>query len=178
MKRDCLRPHDVIVLLELTLRTPSGFRGLAEAVGLSLGETHNAAKRLELARLVELGSWAVDRAAAADFLTLGVPYAFPAQLGAPAEGIRTAPNAKPSGGDSSAGFVWPAPGGGAHGVAVAPLHSSAVELPETNPPLYDRLALLDGIRVAEGGRRTSAEEAFLAHLEGRARSHLILKREL
>ena len=53
MKRQplSLRPHDVCVLLQFALKPQMTFRDLSDLVGLSLGEVHNATKRLAVSRL-------------------------------------------------------------------------------------------------------------------------------
>lgn len=45
-----LRAHDVAVALQLCLSPGLSYRALAEAVGLSQGETRNAVQRLVAAR--------------------------------------------------------------------------------------------------------------------------------
>ena len=87
LKQEYLRPHDVCVLLQLAVWPWRTFRDLSAAVGLSLGETHNSAKRLELARLAAPGVSQVNVEGVLEFLSFGIPYVFPAQLGVPARGI-------------------------------------------------------------------------------------------
>ncbi|MDP3774359.1 MAG: hypothetical protein Q8Q85_08840, partial [Gemmatimonadales bacterium] len=52
LKQPSLRPGDVAVALELAVRPGQGLVPLATAVGISLGEAHNAVRRLRAARLV------------------------------------------------------------------------------------------------------------------------------
>ncbi len=85
-----LRPHDVCVLLQYTLTPEVPFRELSKLVGLSLGEAHNATKRLEASRLVPHGGGTVNASGSVEFLMSGVPYAFPGILGPEARGVPTA----------------------------------------------------------------------------------------
>jgi hypothetical protein len=77
-KQEYLRPHDVPVLLQLSIGHVETFRQLAAAVGLSLGESHAAVKRLELARLVLFQERSLNRAAALEFPDLGGTLRVPA----------------------------------------------------------------------------------------------------
>jgi hypothetical protein len=165
-RQEYLRPHDVPVLLQLAMAPATTFRDLAAAVGLSLGESHAAVKRLELARLVLFEERSVNRTAMMEFLIAGVPYAFPAQLGPPARGIPTAfsgPLLAPEFSTEEA-VVWPAPRGQARGSSLVPLSPSIVRVWETNPGLYAALTLIDGIRVGRARERKLAQDRLRHYL--------------
>jgi DNA-binding Lrp family transcriptional regulator len=157
-----LRPQDVAVALQLVLTPGAPFRALAEATGLSQGEVHNAVGRLASARLVRLDARAPLRAALTEFLESGVPYAFAAHAGAETRGVATAhgapsvaaefPDAEP--------LVWPDPKGRIRGAAVAPLLPAAARLPDTNPSLYDLLALVDVLRLGRTRERQRARRVL------------------
>jgi hypothetical protein len=153
-----LRPHDVVVALQLALTPGRPFRALAEAVGLSQGEVHNAVRRLAGARLVRPDTRAVHPGALLEFLTGGVPYAFPAALGAEARGVPTAHAAPPLSAEfpDAAPVVWPAVEGTHRGAAVEPLHPAAPATERHNPPLYELLALVDALRVGRARERQRA----------------------
>ena len=159
-KQEYLRPHDVCVLLQLAMRPRSTFRDLAGAVGLSLGEAHNAAKRLELARLVILGEPSVNLAGALEFLTAGVPYSFPPQMGPLSRGIPTAFSAPPLAGEfrSEEMVVWPSPKGSSRGVSLTPLSPTVTEIWEKNPDLYRLLTLIDALRIGRARERQMARD--------------------
>lgn len=168
-KQEYLRPHDVVVLLQLSLRPRATFRDLAPAIGLSLGETHNATRRLQLARLVAPAPAArVNRRGALEFLSFGVPYCFPAQVGGPARGVPTAfavePIASEVVGDEV--VVWPSANGSARGLALVPLCPAFAEIWDRNPELYRLVSLVDAIRVGRARERASARK----HLEKALRS--------
>ena len=163
MKQEYLRPHDVCVLLQLAIEPQSSFRDLAGAVALSLGETHNAAKRLELARLVMLGAASsVNLKGTFEFLTSGVPYAFPALVGPASRGIPTAFSAPPMR-DEFPGHepvVWPSPLGGIRGASLTPLTPSVAEIWERNTELYHLMALVDALRMGRARERQKARKCL------------------
>ena len=92
MKRQplSLRPHDVCVLLQFALKPEMTVRELSHMVGLSLGEAHNATKRLVISRLIPPGGGMVNQSVCFDFLVSGVPYVFPRELGPEVRGVPTA----------------------------------------------------------------------------------------
>lgn len=159
-KQEYLRPHDVLVLLQLATRPRSTFRDLSQAVGLSLGEAHNAAKRLELARLVMLDEPSVNHSGILQFLTAGVPYAFPPQIGPPTRGIPTAFSAPPMAAElpSDQVVVWPSPVGRSRGSALTPLSPAVTHIWEVNQDLYRLLALVDALRIGRARERTMARK--------------------
>lgn len=163
-----LRPQDVAIALQLALRPGIPYRALAEAVGLSQGEVHGAVKRLAYARLVRADTRVVHLAALLEFLTGGVPYAFPAEPGAETRGLPTAfagpllarefPDASP--------VVWPAVDGDRRGATIEPLYAAAPATAVGNPALYDLLTLVDAVRIGRARERQRArlllEERLMA----------------
>jgi hypothetical protein len=162
-----LRPHDVVVALQLALTPDAPYRALAAAVGLSQGETHNAVKRLTLARLLRPDHRAPRVEALFDFLTKGVPHAFPAELGAESRGVPTAHAAPPLVSDFSASdaVVWPSPDGELRGASVEPLHAAAPMIAKSNPSLYELLALVDALRIGQARERQLATTLLRERLE-------------
>lgn len=160
MRQESLRPHDVCVLLALALQPEASYRQLAETVGLSLGETHNAAKRLELARLAAPGDAPVNKKGTLEFISYGVPYVFPAQVGGPTRGIPTAFSAPPLQREisGSEAVVWPSASGSTRGPSLTPLSHTVSHIWETSQPLYELLALVDAIRVGRARERKWARE--------------------
>jgi hypothetical protein len=155
-----LRPHDVGVGLQIALAPDPGFRELAAAVGLSLGEAHNSVKRLEIARLLMTHRRAVNATPLLEFLVHGVPYAFPAELGPETQGVPTA-HSSPALREmisSYAVVVWPSAEGEARGSALAPLCKQAASMPRHNPPLYRWLTLVDALRVGRSRERDVARD--------------------
>ena len=171
VKQESLRPHDVCVLLALALEPAETYRQLAETVGLSLGETHNAAKRLELAQLAAPGNAPVNKKGTLEFISYGVPYVFPAQVGGPTRGIPTAFSAPPLQGEISApeAMVWPSPIGGARGPSLTPLSHTVSHIWKTSQSLYELLALVDAVRVGRARERDRARACLKDILDRRAR---------
>ena len=154
-----LRPHDVAVALQLALTPGLPYRALAEAVGLSQGETHNAVKRLAASRLIRADTRGTYAGALLEFLVAGVPYAFPAALGPEARGVPTSHAAPPLAAEFSDAepVVWPAVDGDRRGAAVEPLYAAAPATRRRNPRLYELLTLVDALRVGRTRERQRAK---------------------
>jgi hypothetical protein len=161
-----LRPHDLCVLLQLTLTPGITYRELAARVGQSVGEAHNAAKRLEVARLCSPSRGTVNRSALLEFLVSGVPYVFPGELGPETRGVPTAHSgpALRNEFDSPHVVVWPSADGDTRGLGLAPLCSSAPRLVESNPDLYRLLTIVDALRVGRARERHMAADILKAEL--------------
>lgn len=135
-----LRPHDVCVALQLAISPEIPFRDLAERVGLSLGEAHNSVKRLETAHILLPHRRAANRRALLEFLTHGVPYVFPGELGAETQGVPTA-YAGPvfrDRVDTTETVVWASVEGDTRGSALAPLCPGAPKMVALSAPLRRR----------------------------------------
>lgn len=160
MKTMVLRPHDVAVALQLALEPGLSFPLLAERTGLSLGESHNAVKRLERARLVSRRDRGAVVPLLLDFIVSGVPYAFPGELGTETMGVPTAHSGLPLAEHfHSADFVvWPSVRGLERGQSLVPLVPSAPDFVETNPAMYALLTLVDALRVGRARERNLARE--------------------
>jgi len=157
MRQTTLRPGDVAVALELALRPGEGFVPLASAVGISVGEAHNAVRRLRHARLLRPDERHLVRVPFLGFLEHGVPFAFPGELGALTRGVPTAhagpPLAREFGADP---VVWPSVEGGVRGESLVPLYPGAPALAGWVPDLYELLTLVDALRVGRARERARA----------------------
>lgn len=155
-----LKPVDVAVALQLLLTPDAPYRALAEAVGISHGEAHNAVQRLHAARLLRAGSRSVKAEAVLEFLFGGVPYAFAATPGAEVRGVPTAHAAPPLSVDftSADAYVWPSADGLVRGAALEPLYAGAVHSATANPALYELLSLVDALRAGRARERQRARE--------------------
>jgi len=161
-----LRPHDVAVALQLALSPALSYRALAHAVGLSQGEVHNAVKRLAAARLIRPDTRAAHRGALLEFLTGGVPYVFPAELGPETRGVPTAHAGPPLAADfpDADSVVWPAADGARRGAAVAPLYAAAPSTFRSNMELYELLTLVDALRIGRARERQRAKSLLQERL--------------
>jgi hypothetical protein len=186
-----LQPSDVAIALDLALgmsrgskptpppkgsKSTSQTRGrpaqadslaaLARRVGLSLGQVHNALKRLQAARLL-IEPRQINRRALYEFVTHGVRYVFPGVLGGITRGVPTAhagPGLAEIFGDVDP-VVWPSSSGTTRGESLEPLYPAALRLVGSNPPLYCALTLVDAIRVGRARERAVASSQ-LAQLLG------------
>lgn len=159
MKQIALRPGDVAVALQLAIEPGNTLAIMAELTGRSIGEIHNAVRRLTASGLIEAETRRVYRDPLLRFVRWGVPHAFPVTLGGPATGIPTgwdAPGARDDpalavGRSELVSYVWPAATGASRGIALQPLYPIAPEVAERNPRLWLAMAMVDAIRL--GGAR-------------------------
>jgi len=161
-----LRPHDVCVAIQLVLAPDFHFRELGRDVGLSLGESHNSVRRLEIARLYLPHRRLVNQAALRDLLLVGVPYVWTGQLASETRGAPTA-RAGPilaSSFPHDEAIVWPSPDGPSRGAALAPMCKAAPSYPVQNPELYGWLTIVDALRVGRARERRMAHEFLSARL--------------
>lgn len=162
-----LRPHDVVVALQLALAPGKTYPALAKALGLSVGEAHNAVRRLVAARLVRRDDRAPNHAALLEFLTGGVPYAFATEPGPEVRGVPTAHSAPPLREDFAGAdvVVWPSAEGTMRGASVEPLWSGAPAIAKSNPRLYQLLAAVDALRIGRARERQRARAWLKEALE-------------
>ena len=170
MKRQplSLRPHDVCVLLQFALQPEMTFRELSFLVGLSLGEVHNATKRLVVSRLVPPGGGMVNESACFEFLVSGVPYVFPGELGPETRGVPTAhsgPILRERFPEAEL-VVWPSAQGTVRGLSLTPLCRNAPNAAAGNPALYEWLTVVDSLRIGRARERKMARESLEQRLLG------------
>ena len=160
MSATTLRPNDIAVALQLLLTPAAPYAQLAQRVHLSVGETHNAVKRLVLSRLVSRHDRRINPKALYELLTSGVPYVFPTEPGAESRGIPTAHAAEPLASQivSDDIVVWPSAKGTKRGQSITPLYPGAVKTAEDNPELYHLLTVTDALRVGRARERQLARE--------------------
>jgi hypothetical protein len=159
-KQPTLRPSDIVVALQLTLDNSAQFKQLAESTGISAGECHNAVRRLRLSQLVLSDERRSSTDALHQFLVQGVPFAFPAAVGAGTIGVVTAHSSPAFHGilESPDHFVWPDADGAVRGQSLIPLFPGAHALPSRNQPLYELLTIVDALRVGTTRVRKVAAE--------------------
>src|SRR4051812_15048313 len=161
-----LRPQDVVVALQLGLTPEAQYADLGHRLGLSTAETHNAVRRLQKARLLSAGRRTVIIPSLQEFVSCGVPYAFPAELGSETRGVPTAYSAPPLADSFGTAdpVVWPSLDGVARGQSLIPLLPSAPRLAKSNPQLYRLLALVDALRIGRARERSQAKVLLEAAL--------------
>jgi hypothetical protein len=125
---------------------------------------HRAIKRLSAAGLFDERHRRVNISQSEEFLLHGLRYVFPAQLGGLGLGVPTAWAAEPlvshlASSPDELPPVWPYALGEHRGLALAPLHGSAIEASRNDPELGERLTLVDALRI--GGQRVRGVAADL-----------------
>ena len=167
-KQPTLRPSDLVVACQLAITPYAQFAGIAEATGLSVGECHNAVRRLRLASLILADERRPSSEILGHFLAQGAPFAFPPVLGAPTIGVATA-HSSPAFKtilESTERFVWPYADGTSRGHSLIPLFPGAPALSGRNQPLYELLTIIDAIRVGTTRVRTLAADLLRERLSG------------
>jgi hypothetical protein len=167
-----LKSQDVLVGLQLALRPDETwtYQALHRVLKISVGELYKSMQRLKQARLIDvtLNLTTLNRASFEEFLIHGVKYVFPAQRGPRTRGMPTGSGASPLKElllDSPLEPpVWPHPEGGVWGYEFSPLYKSVPEVALSDAPLYEWLALLDGIRGGSARERRLAEELLRQRL--------------
>jgi hypothetical protein len=168
-----LKPQDLLVALKLwTGRDLEWtYPRLARSLGMSVSETHGAAKRAIAAGLLPSGGLGVRPGAEAlrEFLVHGAKYSFPALRGEIARGVPTAHGAPPLKGllaeTSEPPPVWPHPKGPARGPSLAPIVPSAPGAALEDPALYELLALFDALRAGRARERQIASRLLEERLK-------------
>jgi hypothetical protein len=148
-----LKPQDVLVLLKLILWKDRQWRQneLAGELGLSGAEIVHSLERLQRSQLLGGSRKNPHRMAALEFLSYGLKYVFPAEIGRVVRGMPTAHSALPLSKklivDEMNQFVWLSDDGNAQGMMVEPLYPSAPLAAKKDPALYELLTLIDSIRI-------------------------------
>jgi hypothetical protein len=165
-----LKPQDVYVLLALSVRrgAPWTFAALARELGISPSELHAAVERAELSHLLDRSTRRPHVRNLLEFIEHGIRYAFPASPGPLDRGVPTAFSAAPLdgllAGAGGPALVWPYADGNTTGVAISPLYSSVPAAALRVPVLYERLALVDAIRIGRPREVAVAVEALRARM--------------
>ncbi|MBK7928183.1 MAG: hypothetical protein IPJ98_12035 [Bryobacterales bacterium] len=179
-----MRPQDVVVALKLCAhpeRVPV-LIPLSVELGISLSNAHGALKRIWKSGLLVLSEEGevLGQQKLFDFLVHGLPYVWPAELGATARGLATAHSAPPLESrivhSSADVLVWPDARGSVRGQSIKPLIPSVAAAARRDGELYELLALTDALRAGRARERKLAAELLEKRLlanagaPGRART--------
>ena len=155
-----MRPQDVVVLLKLVQLKGASWTqtSLSRDLHMSQSEISESIKRSSYARLVVDKGRIVQRQALLDFIKYGLPYAFPQQPGRVQRGFPTAHSAPPLSAEilSDEKYVWPSAKGTSRGHSILPLYASVIQIVQSDPQMYELLALVDAVRVGRARERTLA----------------------
>lgn len=160
-----LKPHDLVVLTKIMLldNEDCTLRSLGNDLGLSNSAVHGSLVRSKKAGFI-LTSGKVVRKSLYECMVFGVPYFCFPQKGEVVNGVPTADFApflkgrfSPSG---KIPLVWPCEENKScvEGQTLVPLHSSVPAAALRDERLYEILALVDVLRIAESADRRLAAE--------------------
>jgi hypothetical protein len=150
---------DILVALDLAERRTGEWtvRAVATDLGVPSGTVQRAVARLSATPVVDAGTRRINLIELEHLLIDAVRFMFPAHLGAETRGVPTAWGARPLRGEIESGAsgvpVWPSHTGDVRGYAVEPLHQAAVALSEDRPSIYERLVLVDALRLGDARMR-------------------------
>jgi hypothetical protein len=152
-KHNGMRPQDVAVLLKIITLDNSNWQlaELSQSLKLSISEVSESLNRSRIASLIDYKKKKVNRQNLVEFLTFGIRYVFPQQLGSMVRGIPTAhshPFMKNKFA-SEVDYVWPDGKGKVLGLMLEPLYHKQVEAALEDPEFYKMMALVDVIRVGK-----------------------------
>lgn len=157
-----LKPQDIVVLCKLAGRRDDWtISGVGEDLGLAVSAVHRSLARAEEAHLYGSADRLVKVRGLQEFIVHSARYLFPAAPSGETRGIPTAWSAQPLAArfaqTSEPSIVWAHPQGKDRGSALEPIHPSVPEAALKDPVLYERLALIDALRI--GGARVRREAA-------------------
>ena len=156
-----MRPHDIVILLKiLSLEENWLNKDLSTALFISNSEISESLNRSMIAKLISPNKRTVFKNALFDFIVHGLKYVFPVEVGAMGRGVPTAHSA-PVLKDffvSDDAYIWPSPSGKTRGYVIQPLYPNQPSAALIDQSLYDKLALVDAIRVGRTRERNKAIE--------------------
>ena len=166
-----LKPQDIVLLCKLAGRDDQWtIAVIGEELGLSVSAVHRSLQRASEAHLYQPESRRVNSGALGELLIHSARYLYPAQLLGETRGVPTAWSAGPlvarfAPADDPP-VVWAHPQGSARGNAVEPIHPGVPDAALRDAELYERLALVDALRVGGARMRREAGAALSSALKG------------
>jgi len=162
---------DIMVLLALSKGGEGwSLRMLSEATQLPHAAAQRSVNRLAESGLYERERKCLNKVQASEFLLHSVKFLWPARLGGEARGIPTAWDApvfeKDFERNVGVRMVWPHPYGEARGIALVPIHRLMPEVARQDPDMYERFALLDGLRIGDARLRSVSARQLAEKLDG------------
>jgi hypothetical protein len=165
-----LKGEDIVLLLKLTHMSPDWtVRTLERETTIPRSVVQRSLRRLWQAGLFDRRRRTVNISQAEEFLIHGVKYVFPGSVNGESRGFATAWGAKPLADKLAAPPndvppVWPSAHGDTRGLALGPLHASAVEAATRDPLLREQLTLVDAIRIGDARIRGLAADLLAERL--------------
>ena len=163
-----MRPQDIVVLLKIAVNKnkPWYMKDLAYKLGISASEITESLNRSVLAGLLAADKKTLMKKALLEFLVHGIKHVFPQKPGAMVRGMPTAHSAFPLNQyiKSEEKYVWTWADGGERGFAVEPLHPGVPKACNIDPVLYEKLALVDALRLGRIREQNIASEELRKRL--------------
>lgn len=163
-----MRPHDLVVLLKIISLDKNWLnKDLATSLYISNSEISESLNRSMIAKLISPDKRVVFKTALYNFIEHGLKFVFPAEPGPIVRGLPTAHSA-PILKDyfvSDENYVWPSADGKVKGQAIVPLYPNQVIAAMNDEKLYDKLALVDAIRVGKVREQKKALELLKKSFE-------------
>jgi hypothetical protein len=159
-----LKGEDIVLLLKLTRQGPDWtVRTLERETSIPRSVVQRSLKRLWEAGLFDRRRRTANVSQTEEFLIHGLRYVFPGSVNGESRGFATAWGAKPladklATSASEIPPVWPSAQGDTRGLALEPLHASAVEAARRDPVLREQLTLVDAIRIGDARIRALAAD--------------------
>lgn len=172
-----LDSKDLLVVMEMAYAKHEGawtYDALARQLGLSASQVHGSVARLMASGLLTAKGLKgeVNRRGLADFIIHGARYVFPAVFGKISRGIKTGVSSEHFGESmlikDGEAWVWPSSNGNARGMALAPIHPSALKAIQHDPELHKALVHFDALRAGSARERKVAEGFFQSSLAWRS----------
>ncbi len=166
-----MKSQDILVILKILsnfiLEVKWSQRALAKELQLSLGEINGCLKRLQKSGLLSSELKPI-KYAIKEFLVHGFKYCFPAEMGQPTRGIKTAHAAEFL--DNQFVYqdlppVWPAPEGKVKGYEFKPIYKTVPFSVKSDQQLYRYLVYLDILRSGRKREISLAIELLTNEIE-------------
>lgn len=144
-----LKAHDIVLLLKMTHAQDKRQVTLAQELDLSQSEVSAALYRGMIAGLIDEKKKLVYKTNLLELIIHGLKYFYPVQPGRVQRGLPTGHAASPLKDEiiSDITYVWPDHKGSVKGESIEPLYPGAVHASKNDDLLYQKLALIDAIRL-------------------------------
>lgn len=157
-----MRPHDVVILLKISLLKNELWlaKDVAYSLGISQSEVSESLNRSAMAGLIGQDKKTLMKKSLIEFLRYGLKYVYPERPGAIVRGMPTAHSGPPLK-DLIAGseiYVWPDAEGIVSGQKIKPLHPKVPWACKKDPKLYELLAMVDALRTGKVREQELAAE--------------------
>jgi predicted transcriptional regulator len=153
MKRQEMRPQDIVILLKMATKNnvPWKMKDLAYELNISPSEISESLNRSVQAGLLSDDKRKPMKSALLDFLKYGLKYVYPEHPGSITRGMPTAHSAKPLSNhvESNEFYVWPFAEGTVRGQSIQPLYSTVPQACMKDEKFYEVMALTDALRIGK-----------------------------